>query len=166
MPWWVWLIPLAGILGFLWQSRTKPRYHRHVPFGQLEHLVEAFVNAQKTGSVMLVEREKTAGLLQVKLQNVEETDVTVEIGMPEVDWSTDEFDRVEAQLRDTGFAIRIGGGRGCSTVRRFLRASTSGDENAVVASVTRGIGVVGTSLGWETATFTVHYEVSWRTRVE
>ena len=166
MPWWVWLVPMAGILVFLWRRQTKPRYHVHVSFGQLNQFAEQFVRAQKAGSIMLVERERTAGLLQVKLKNVEENDVTVEIGMPEVDWSTGEFDRIEARLGDTGFTTRVGGGRGCSNVRRFLRASASGDENTAVASVIRGIGVVGTSLGWETASFTVHYEVSWRSRVE
>jgi hypothetical protein len=162
----VWLIPTAGIFFFLWRLKSKPRYHQGIPFDQLNHLVERFVRTQKAGGVMLMERENGAGLLQLKLRRVDENDVTVEIGIPEVDWSMDEFDGIEVQLGDAGFATRIGGGRGCSTVRRFLRASTSGEKGAVVSSVTRGIGVVGASLGWQTSRFTVHYEVSWRSRIE
>jgi hypothetical protein len=162
----VWLIPTAGIFFFLWRLGSKPRYHERVSFDRLNHFVERFVLTQKVGSVMLMERENAAGLLQLKLRNVDANDVMVEIGMPEVDWSMDEFDRIEVQLSDAGFATRIGGGRGCSTVRRFLRASTSGEKGAVVSNVTRGIGVVGASLGWQTSKFTVHYEVSWRSRIE
>lgn len=162
----MWLIPIAGIFFFLWRLQSKPRYHERASFGQLNHFVERFVHTQKIGSVMLMERENAAGLLQLKLRSADANDVTVEIGMPEVDWSMDEFDGIEVQLGDAGFATRIGGGRGCSTVRRFLRASTSGEKGAVVSSVTRGIGVVGASLGWQTSKFTVHYEVSWRSRIE
>ena len=166
MPWWVWLVPLAGILVFLWRRQTKPQYHEHVPFDQLSRFITRFVEARKADSVMLVEREKDTGLLQVKLKDVADTGVTVEIGMPEVDWSIGEFDGIEAQLRDLGFATRIGGGRGCSTVRRFLRASVSGNTAEAVARIRQGIDVVGESLGWQAARFTVHYEVGWRSRFE
>ena len=78
---------------------------------------------------MLMERENAAGLLQLKLRSADANDVTVEIGMPEVDWSMDEFDGIEVQLGDAGFATRIGGGEAvarydvsCGHPRRVKRA--------------------------------------------
>ena len=58
MPWWIWLIPAAGILLYLFRLLSKPEYHSHISFDRLSQFVEQLIGRNKVGSVMLLERDR------------------------------------------------------------------------------------------------------------
>jgi hypothetical protein len=163
IPWWLWLLPLAGILFYLWRLRARPRYEMHVPYGRLWRYFEIFLDRSRAGAVMLVEREGLAGLVQLKLTEKGGSLSTVDIGIPEADWSTAAFDGIETGLSNAGFDTRVQADGGCKSVRRFLRATASGTRQQLVVEVPAGFGVLAEALEWEEDTLvTVHTETGWR----
>jgi hypothetical protein len=163
MPWWLWLIPAVVILLYLWTLRVQPKRHLHVPFSGLHRHVEALIGRYRSGAVMLVEKEKSAGLVQIKLVRKRDATTAVEIGIPEVEWSARALDVAEAQLSRIGFATELHVGGGCKSVRRFLRATVSGNKHQLTAAVMTGLGIVAAALEWEDdEPVTVHTEDGWR----
>ena len=159
------MIPLAGILFYLWSLGARPRYHSHVPYGRLRHYFEIFLDRSRAGAVMLVEREGIAAVVQLRLTEKRGGHSTVEIGIPEADWSAAAFDGIETGLGKAGFDTRIQASGGCKSVRRFLRATVSGTEQQLAARVSAGFGIVAKALEWEEDTLvTVHTETGWRWR--
>ena len=159
MYWWLWLIPIAGTLVFLWFLRKGPPHWRHVETSRLQTLVSQFVRKPVTGSVMVLEREQTAGVLQLTLRTNDRGGHDLEFGIPDVDWSSESFDMLYASFRDAGYDVSLEQSGRCARVRRFLRASTSCGAPSLADAGMHCIEVAAGALGWgPETTYTVHCE--------
>jgi hypothetical protein len=165
MPWWIWLIPVAGLGVFVVFHMARPAYHRGIPFSGLQPLVRRFVAEGRDEAIMVMEQEGHPGLLQLRLGNAVETGRTVEFGLPFVDWSSDRFDRVAETLRNANFLQQTERTGSCGSVRRFLRVSCVGPIHQLGDRGWEMLTIAANALEWESATlFTVHYETPVGTR--
>jgi len=163
MPWWIWLIPIVGILIYLWRLRVGPGSRVRVPSRRLRLHVERFLDRSNSGFMLLVEREGTAGLIALKMTQKRDGLASVEMGIPEADWSDTVFDGVDAELSDAGFDTRVQARGGCRSVHRFFRATVSGSKRQLAAEVPGSLDVVADVLGWDADTLVMlHTETGWR----
>ncbi len=149
MPWWIWLTPIVGILLYLWTPRVGPGNRVRVPSRRLRFHVERFLDRSDSGFMLLVEREGTAGLIELKMIQIGDGLASVDMGIPEADWSDTVFDGIEAGLNDAGFDTCLQVSDSCGSVGRFLRATVSGSKRQLAAEVPAGLDVVTDPLGWD-----------------
>jgi len=158
MPWWLWSVPVLGILLFLlWRTR-QPTSQRHVRFHALQRFIGRFLSQGESTSVMVMEREDGAGFFQLEL--IENgADRTLEFSLPDVGWTGAAFTHVERSLLSAGFSPRVERVAGCGKVRRLLRVQASGAGTQVAEETQRLLAATATALGWGTdAWFTVRFE--------
>lgn len=159
MPWWSWLLPLLVVALVIYRlARATPSCVRHVGLDAVEEHLRHLLNSDGRTPVLILEREGTAGVLQVTAAG-RGTNRTLELELPQVDWSAAHFDDVETALRTSGFAPRQDGGSKCGEVRRFLSVSVSGTATDLPGQGARLIALVGRALDWPAdVLFTVHVE--------
>jgi hypothetical protein len=158
MPWWLWSVPVLGILLFLLWRMRQPKHQRHVRFHELERYMGRFLSQGESGSVMVMEREYGAGFFQLEL--IENgIDRILEFGLPDVVWTGDVFTQVERSLLSAGFSPRVERATDCSKVRRFMRVPVSVTGQRAAEETQYLLAVAAAALGWGTdGRFTVRFE--------
>ena len=147
----------------MWRLRVSQGSPLLVPSRRPRLHVKRFLDRSNSGSMLLVEREDMAGLIQLKMTQRGDGLARVEMGIPEADWSDTVFDGIEAGLSDAGFDTHVQVGHSCRSVRRFLRATVSGSKRQLAGEVPAGLDVVADALGWDADTLvTLHTETGWR----
>jgi hypothetical protein len=140
------------------RAQAAPTYARHIGLDAVDECVRHLLRSAGRAPVLILEREGAAGILQITAAG-RGPDRTLELGVPEVDWSGAYFDDLDATLRASGFAPQSDGGSKCSEVRRYLRVPVSGTTTELAAEGARLVAVTARVLQWPAdVQFTAHVE--------
>jgi hypothetical protein len=159
IPWWIWVVPAAGLMVVLMFRLLRPAVQRGVTLTSVKPLLESFVLGSRHQSMLVLEREGDTGLLQLQLSSETGSTRVVEFGLPYVDWSAEKFDSVAEALIEAGYSLQVESAGSCNAVRRFLRVAASGPAHLLAADGWKMLSIAQDSLGWrDDTTFTVHIE--------
>lgn len=159
IPWWIWSLPVVGVIALMLLMLRRPTNRHGIGLAELEPLLKEFVAGGERGSVLVLEREGDPGVLQLRLRDTGDATSVVELGLPCVDWSAEGFDDLARALVDAGLSLEAEGSVSCRSVRRFLRASSSGPPPGLVAESRKMLTMAQNRLGWrDDSTYTVHLE--------
>lgn len=87
---------------------NKPLPRRGVLLADLKRYVESFLLQLAAGSVLLMERESKPGFLQLAILERRDQRLGVEFGLPDADWSHDQFDLVHELLETAASKLGFG----------------------------------------------------------
>jgi hypothetical protein len=139
----------------LWLHRVAWRpldFQRQVGLDGLEPHVRCLMESRSVGSVLVLEREGSTGVLELTRL----ADRSIRLRIPDVPWSTTGIADAERSLCAAGFRPGWEGGSGRRKVRRSLRVAAGDVANAV-----RAVRITAAALEWPaSASFTVHLERS------
>lgn len=159
IPWWMWVVPAAGLMAVLMLRVLKPAVQRGMTLTSVKPRLESFVLGSGHQSMLVLEREGGTGVLQLQLSSEAGRTRVVELGLPYIDWSSEKFDRVAEALREAGYSLQVENVGSCNAVRRFLRVTATGPARRLVADGWKMLLIAQDSLGWrDDTTFTVHIE--------
>jgi hypothetical protein len=155
MTFWTFVaIGLLGVVSLRWLAKRRIVY-RGVPLPGLRRFVSSLL-ARADGGFFIADRESGPGFLQLALRQYRAGQCSVEFGLPDVDWSRNEFDAVVAALEKESFAPGVEPGEG--SVSRFVRVLVAGPEARVIERSMSLLDLVARSLGWnEETTFRVRF---------
>jgi hypothetical protein len=171
MPFWVWVLLGIGALVGLRRLLNRPIYRRHRTLDDVTKLVDSFLRGMDTGAVWVAEREAGPGFLQLAIVANQTLKQTVELGLPDVDWSESRFETVLEAVQTAGFAVQLETSN-TDPIPRFLRVRCRGRGPQLTQDALHLLAVVAKGLGWGTAeTYTVHWKGSpgpqaWRAIVD
>lgn len=113
---------------------NKPIAYRGLPLTDLTRFVETFLLQLAPGSVFLLERETKPGFLQLAMIDRRDQWRTIEFGLPDDEWSHNQFDLVHAAMQSAGYSTEVETNEGNKQIPRFLRVYVEGntDELTIV----------------------------------
>ena len=143
-------------LRLVWSWGVRPKRHAGVRADELRRFVSGLAVQMAPGSTMIAERTSSPGFLQFALLSGHKNWAEIEFGLPEIDWSANNFVTASERLREAGFhtAIEVGSG----SVSRFLRVRIAGAPSDLGAKGQELVKVTIDALDWHDPDFTVRFE--------
>ena len=134
----------------------RPKRHAGVRADEIRRFVSGLAVQMAPGSTMIAERTSSPGFLQFALLSGQKNWAEIEFGIPDIDWSANNFVTVSERLHKAGFHPAIEQGTG--NVSRFLRVRIAGAPSDVAAKGQEIATVAIDALAWHDPTFTVRLE--------
>ena len=127
---------------------NKPLPHRGVLLTNVERYVKDFLHQFASGSVLLMERESKPGFLQLAILERRDQRVGVEFGLPDADWSHDQFDLVHYAIDSAGYSTEVETNEGNEQVPRFLRVYVEGERKDLTITLLELLETAASKLGF------------------
>lgn len=129
---------------------NKPIAHRGLLLTDLKRFVDSFLHHLAPGSVFLLERETKPGFLQLAILERLDQRLGVEFGLPDAEWSHDQFDRVHTAMESAGYSTEVETNEGNEQVPRFLRVFVEGNRDDLTITLLELLGTAANNLGFGT----------------
>jgi hypothetical protein len=157
----LWLIATVAVMllvAALWRWGMRPTYYRNMTLEELGRSIDSFLVQMTPGSTLIANRQSGAGFVQLAIHSASGQWQSVEFGLPETEWSQDNFDRLVKTLGREGFPVILDAGSS-DRVRRFLRVAVTGESASLGAQLHQLFRLAHGALGWAPGEqFTVHFE--------
>lgn len=113
---------------------NKPIAYRGLLLTDLKRFLDSFLTSLAPGSVFLLERETKPGFLQLAMIERRDQWRKIEFGLPDDEWSHNQFDLVHAAMQGAGYSTQVETNEGNKQIPRFLRVYVEGntDDLAIV----------------------------------
>jgi hypothetical protein len=127
---------------------NKPLPHRGVLLADAKRYVESFLLQLAPGSVLLMERESKSGFLQLAILERRDQRLGVEFGLPDADWSHDQFELVHYAMDSAGYSTEVETNEDNEQVPRFLRVYVEGDRKDLTITLLELLETAASKLGF------------------
>jgi len=114
---------------------NKPIAYRGLLLTDIKRFVEGFLHQLGPGSVLLLEHETRRGFLQLAIVDRRDQWLKVEYGLPDADWSRDQFDQVHDAMENAGYSIEVETNEGNEQIPRFLRVYVEGNRSDLTVAL-------------------------------
>ena len=149
------LVAIGLLAGFWWWG-TRARVYRDVPLKGLRRYVWSLLAQMASGGYLLAERRNGPGFLQLAMRSAAAETYTVELGLPDIDWSASAFNAARSSITAHGFEAAVESGAG--NVSRFMRVVITGSSEEVIDRALALFGLIAAALHWgDSPTFNVRF---------
>jgi hypothetical protein len=128
---------------------NKPIPYRGLLLTDIRRLLEGFLHQLGPGSVILLERETKPGFLQLAISERSDQWLRVEFGLPDADWSHNQFDQVHDAMESAGYSIEVETNEGNEQIPRFLRVYVEGNRDDLTITLLELLETAANKLGFE-----------------
>jgi len=129
---WLWLIVgiilFAGVVVVLLRWANQPIAYRGLLLADSERFLHDFLLQFSTGSVCFFDRESGPGFLQLAIGERHGEQLEVEFGVPDAEWSREQFNSVHAAMDNAGHRNHVQTNLGNNDIPRFLRVYIQGNR--------------------------------------
>lgn len=151
--WLLGLVALAAVA--LWHYGKRPVVYRGVGLSEFSRFIKSMVVQMSPGSFVIATREDGEGFIQFALVRAHPQWSEIELGLPDVRWSSAGFDRISDALVEAGFSPST---ESPSESVRLTRVRAAGTPEVVAEAGVRMATVVCTQLEWPSPRFTVRFD--------
>jgi len=127
---------------------NKPIAYRGLLLTDLKKFVDTFLHHLAPGSVLLLERETKPGFLQLALVERRGQWRQVEFGLPDAEWSHNQFDLVHVAMESAGYSTEVETNEDNEQVPRFLRVYVEGDRKDLTITLLELLETAASKLGF------------------
>ena len=128
---------------------NKPIAYRGLLLTDLKKFVDTFLHHLAPGSVLLLEREMKPGFLQLALVERRGQWRQVEFGLPDAEWSHNQFDLVHAAMESAGYSTEVETNEDNEQIPRFLRVYVEGERGDLTMELLQLLETAANKLEFE-----------------
>ena len=123
--------------------------HTGLLLSDLTHFLNDFLHSMRTGSLFHLQHETKPGFFKLTMTRRQHKWVQVEFGLPEEDWSRNQFDQVREAMLQAGHTTYVEEKSDNNQLRRYLRVYVQGNWNELTPTLIQVLELAAKQLGYE-----------------